>query len=386
MKTKKEKQRNLSERASVAVLAVIIVIALLPGCEKKQEPIRVGMATTLTGTASTWGASARNGVMLAVEEINKAGGINGRPIELLIRDDKADKAEALRVDKELIKEGVVAIIGHVYSTLTMSVRPVLSKENILVIALSTVKPEPAELRRNFLQVVLPLEKRAFHVANFSYKHANLRKVAVVYDTSNPKFTTTSFHHFKRQFETLGGEISGAVEFDPRKEFSAPSLAKEIMDSDAEAVFLLTNANHGALICQHLRMSGSEMKIIASVLSMADPNFISNGGKAVEGVLSLSNFNIESSNENFVDFKTRYDRRFGDRVSMMSQNGYEAAQILFSALLKTDDPGKLKAMALKQRVFNIFDEIIMEESGDLERQVFISEIKNGKIKIIGEFKE
>jgi branched-chain amino acid transport system substrate-binding protein len=74
------------------------------GCEKKKEPIKVGFVGGLTGRLSDLGSGGRNGVMLAVEEINNAGGISGRPVELITKDDKQDPEVAVKVDKELIDE------------------------------------------------------------------------------------------------------------------------------------------------------------------------------------------------------------------------------------------------------------------------------------------
>ncbi|MGM0427217.1 MAG: ABC transporter substrate-binding protein, partial [Thermodesulfobacteriota bacterium] len=106
---------------SILYLCVIIMISAGSlGCDREKEPIKLGFSGCLTGRLSDLGTSGRNGAILAVEQVNEAGGINGRPVELIVRDDRQNKAEALRVDQELMAEGVVAIIGHMTSTMSIT--------------------------------------------------------------------------------------------------------------------------------------------------------------------------------------------------------------------------------------------------------------------------
>ncbi|MBW1797231.1 MAG: ABC transporter substrate-binding protein, partial [Deltaproteobacteria bacterium] len=111
---------------TIILLLVSISMAVMWGCENK-KPVKVGFVGGLTGRLSYLGTAGRNGVILAVEEINEAGGINGRPVELITRDDGHDPKVAVKVDRELIGEGVVAIIGHMTSSMSMAALPLINK-------------------------------------------------------------------------------------------------------------------------------------------------------------------------------------------------------------------------------------------------------------------
>lgn len=91
---------------------------------------------TLTGRDSTWGISSRNAVSIALEQVNNGGGINGRPVQLIVKNDKANPETALQVDKELLDEGVVAILGHYLSSPSMKTVPFMNERKTLM--LSTV--------------------------------------------------------------------------------------------------------------------------------------------------------------------------------------------------------------------------------------------------------
>jgi len=366
----------------ISVLTAVLIVVVR---EYKQEkgPIKIGMVTTLTRGAPTSGINSRNAVMLAVEEINSLGGINGRPVELMVRDDKRDVEEALRVDQELIDEGVVAILGHGLSSITLKVLPLMNEKNVLIISHGSNTAELTGLDDNLIRVSVPITTLGPVTAYLAYSRLNLRKMAVAYDSSNPGYTESYYRYFKKQFENLGGEISVTVAFNSRNRLSFPDIAKEIMDSDPQGVFITANSIHGALICQHLRKINSQIAIIACRWGFGSPDFIRNGGRAVEGVFGLSEFNSDSSRESFQSFKNKFESRFGEKLNSPPQMAYEVALVLFSALSDTDDPKKLKAAILKQRTFKGLDgEIIIEEYGDPLRPLYIQKIQNGEIQTIG----
>ncbi len=379
--------RTLSKKGKIllAVIIVVSVVALVFGVREytgEKEPIEIGLSNTLTGMASSAGAQSRNGVMLAVEEANSKGGVNGRPIKLLIRDDKGDPREAVRVDLELIDLGVVAILGHFLSTPALAAVPLMNEKDILMIGLSTTTPKLTGLDDNFIRLNMPADKKAPLVADFVYNSLNLRKMVVVYDLSNRKYSEPFFRNFKKAFEKPGGVIIAAIPFDPREKYSAPDIAKQISDSDAEGLFLIANGIHGALICQHLRKSGSKINIIDAGWGFSDPAFIGNGGAAIDGVLSLDIFNMELPGESFRNFTANYESRFGQKVDLRAQLGYEAARILLAGLSKTDNPKKLKEAILEQKVFTVLGaDIVLDEYGDPIRSMYLQEIRNGKIETI-----
>ncbi len=367
----------------VAIISLsILIIAGLSGCERKKEPIRIGLASTLTGSTSTYGIHVRNGVILAVEQVNRSGGINGRPLELIIRDDKADPDEALRVDLELIESGIVALVGHYTSTLAVRTVPLMNERNILMIGATVSTAKLSGIDDNFIRLMLPVDQQAPLVAETFYEKFGLKEAAVVYDLANPDYSESYYRHFKKEFEKLGGGLSSAITFNSRKHFSAKDIANKITTSGSDSLFIIANATNSATICQHLRNAGSKIKIAASGWAFPDLDFIKNGGQAVEGVFSVTVFNREATSEAFRMYEKSYEERFGEQINMADYLGYEAAQVLIEALSKTDDPLKLKEIILQQSVFNGLDgKIIIDKYGDPVRAMYIEEIRDGAIRII-----
>ena len=90
----------------------LFLILPLSSCEQQQAPIKIGLSINLSGRGGEAGEQIRDGALLAVEAVNSAGGIKGRPLELLIRDDKNNAEGVKKADESLMNEDVVAIIGH----------------------------------------------------------------------------------------------------------------------------------------------------------------------------------------------------------------------------------------------------------------------------------
>jgi len=153
-----------------------------------------------------------DGLLKAVEEINSRGGVDGRPVELITKDDKQDPEEALRVDRELVDEGVVAIIGHMTSAMSMAVLPFINKEKILMISPTTSTNKLTGIDDFFIRIMEPHKSEIDHLARQAFKVMGLKKMAAIYDLSNRAYTEGYFHNFKQEFEGLGGKIIHAEHY------------------------------------------------------------------------------------------------------------------------------------------------------------------------------
>ena len=164
---------------------------------KDKEPIKIGLVTTLTGPASTAGTCTRNGALLAIEQANSRGGVNGRRVEAIIRDDKADPAEALRIDQELIDQGVVAFLGHYLSSVSVKVVPLMNEHNMLMLSLGAATGDLYALDDSFVRIMYANNIRAALAAQVTYRQLGAEKVSVAYDLSNAAYTRSAFELFRR---------------------------------------------------------------------------------------------------------------------------------------------------------------------------------------------
>ncbi|CAN2048713.1 branched-chain amino acid transport system substrate-binding protein [Candidatus Magnetomoraceae bacterium gMMP-13] len=357
---------------------IIFLIGMLPGCEKK-KPVKIGFAGSFSRQFSDMGIEGRNGVLLAIEQINKSGGIHGRPVELIVKDDQHDAKVAVQVDKELIAEGVVAIIGHMTSTMSMAVYPLINKEKIIMISPTSSTDELTGIDDYFFRITSASKTDSDQLARYAFKIMGLRKIRGLYDLSNQVYTEGYYRNFKTEFESMGGTLAPATTFISGKEVSYFKMAENLLDSDG--VFILAGPIDTAMICQQLRKLDTKIPIIASGWAKK-PDLLHHGGHTVEGVIFPQIFNEESMHKDYVRFKQQFIKRFGKKPNFVAAYSYEAAQLLFVALLKNRDPARLKDSILSQQIFSgLQGDIRMDKYGDRHRSGSLVTIRNNKFILI-----
>lgn len=374
--------KNCKKQSGTETFRLLILLLMIlfctAGCENK-TPIKVGFAGCLTGRLSDLGISGRNGVMLAVEQINKAGGIRGHRVELIIKDDKHDAETARRVDKELIQEGVVAIIGHMTSTMTMAVIPLINKEKIVMISPTASTNELTGIDDYFFRVTPSTIAEVEILAGYIFQTMGLKKMACVYDLSNRTFTEAWYQNFKKDFEKRGGKIIFTESFTSGKDMAYLDMTRNLLRSNPEGLIIIAGALDTAMICQQLRKLGSNLPVISSGWGNT-PDLIQHGGTAVEGVIVSQTYDYESLYEPYQKFKKAFAGRFGKDPDFGSIFGYEAARLLIQALSQDDAQENLKAALLRQKRLNgLQGEIRMDKYGDATCKRFLITVKDGQFR-------
>ena len=362
---------------AIWVLSILLLAGI--GCKKKENPIKVGFVGGLTGRLSDLGTAGRNGVILAVEKINSSGGINGRPVKLITKDDKQNAEVTLRVDRELVDEGVVAIIGHMTSTMSMVALPFVNKQKILMISPTTSSNELMGIDDYFIRVIPPNKSETDHLARHAFNVMGLKKMAAIYDLSNRAYTEEYFNNFKEEFEGLGGKINHLETFSSGKSMDFVKATDSLLKQDPDGVLIATGAPDVAMISQRIRMNGSKVPIFSCGWAMTAA-LIHDGGPAVEGVVFSQLFDRESRQKTYLEFKKRFEERFGEAPNFAAAHGYEAALALFKALSKNADPQELKATILQQNTIEgLQGDFKVDKYGDPQRKRLLITVKNGQFK-------
>ncbi len=374
---------SLSEywQGALFLLLAGILLILTPGCEKEKQPFKIGFAGGLTGRYSDLGTSGRNGVMLAVEEINKKGGINGRLVKLITKDDRQDPETAIKVDKELIKEGVIAIIGHMTSSMSLAVISLINKAKIIMISPTTSTNKLSGLDDYFIRVIPSSKAETDHLAGYIRKKTGITKVAAVYDSLNRAYAEDYFQNFKMAFENMGGKIIWTKTFKSGDESHFESLAISIINQEPDGILIIANALDTAMICQQIRKTGSKVPIISSGWAMTR-DLIHNGGHAVEGIIFSHLINKDSKDPKYLSFKKRFTERFAQEPDFAAIHGYVTANLLFRALSQNPDLKKLKKTILNIKKYDgIVGVFEIDKYGDPKRSRYLMTVKNGRFKTL-----
>ncbi len=355
----------------------VVWMVFASGCEREKPPIRIGFSGGLTGRYSDLGVGGRNGVQLAVEEINRSGGIQGRPVELIIQDDRQDPDMANQVDRELIRENVAAIVGHMTSAMTMAVMPLINAEKVLLISPTTSTSELTGIDDWFFRVAGTNDILATALADYLMNRTSIRRMAVMFDSSNRAYTESFIKAFRTRYEETDGRLTLVASFSGGNDSLRDVISQSLLHPACDGILILACGLDAAWICQQIRKQDPDVPIFATGWAMT-PEFLEHGGNAVNGVRFIDYFDWNSRRPVYLRFQKAYLERFASPPSFASIYAYETAQILFQALSRNPDPKLLKQSIVEIRRFEgMFQDVEIDSFGDAHRKPFLITAENGR---------
>lgn len=356
---------------------IILIFSIFFSCTQRED-IKIGFVAGLSGRRSQLGVSARNGVQLAIDHVNENGGINGRKVKLIIKDDKGDPETCGRMIGELVKEGVIGIIGPLLSNVATSAMTAIRGKDVLIISPTISTDALKSIDDNFLRVMPVSSIQAKGIADVILKDG-IEKISIVYDSSNKAYTEPIYLLFKALIEKEGKMITyvNALEEDSGQRYL--EIAKEIINSKPDALFIITSGIDAAFLCQQIRKSDKDIAFYGSYW-VKTGNIIEEGGQSVEGMKIVVPFEREIKTVEYLRFKNDYLNKFKTSPEFVSMYAYEAAQVLFTGVKKSQDlhVASIKTSILKTKHFNgLKDDFTIDEYGDAIRSHMIVIIKNEK---------
>ncbi len=354
-------------------LAALVLIA----CEKQPpEPILIGFVGTLSGHNATIGTNCRDATLFAIENLNKAGGIDGRQVKLLIQDIRNDAGTGKKAVQKLIDQRVVAIIGPMFSSMAVALAPVASRSETILISPTAGTTQLNGLDDNMLRLYPGSDVTSENLARYIIAH-HYRRVAIVRDRVNGAFTKDWEQLFSLKFPALGGTIIAAENYESGQE-SLFEVMSRALKKAPEAVLILADPIETALLCQQLPKLGKSPAIFATEWSLS-PELVADGGRAVEGIRVFHAVDINSAEPLFLDFKKRYFNRFMQQPTFPAILTYDATTIVLGALKAgVRDGSMLKKHLMQQESIKLLQTSIrFDRYGDVQRRFFLISVQDGK---------
>jgi branched-chain amino acid transport system substrate-binding protein len=346
-----------------------------------EPPILLGFVGGLSGRVADLGISGRNGAILAVENINSAGGVRGRQVKLLVMDDKQDGETAEQAVKDLIDNEVVAIIGHMTSSMSMQTVPIINERKVIMMSPTTTTTFLRKKDDYFYRVSNTTESYATKMARYLFDTLTIRNVAVVYDSRNKAYTESWLMDFRKEFEKSGGKIAAAVTFHSGPDVHLFDVVKQALVPGIEAMVIAASAMDTAMLCQQVRKMGKDITIAAAEWA-ATEKLVELGGVAVEGVIVSQFFDRNSSDPVYLKFRQEYKKRFGNEPGFASVNSYDAVNIVIEAI-KKQKAGKLLKKSIQQtsEYNGVQGPVRIDRYGDADRKTFLSVVRNGEFIVV-----
>jgi branched-chain amino acid transport system substrate-binding protein len=328
--------QNLSTRLMSGLL-MSCVLALLglctAGCTGPTDvnEIVVGHYGSLTGSQATFGTSTDNAIKMAVEEINAAGGINGKKIRLITYDDKGDSREAgTAVTRLVTKDNVVAVLGEVASGLSLAAAPICQENGIPMVSPSSTNPDVTKIGDMIFRCCFIDPFQGAVCAKFATEHPKLKAktAAILYDQSAP-YSKGLNEEFEKAFVKLGGKIVTKQTYqDGDQDFSAQLTV--IRSSKPDVIFIPGYYTDVGNIAVQARKLGIKTPMLGGD-GWESPKLGEVAGKAFNGCYYSNHYSPQDPNPKIQEFIKKYSAKYSGTPDSMAALGYDATYILAEAM-------------------------------------------------------
>ena len=363
------------------VISIFIVIIFLIGAgffffHKKQAPIKLGFSAGLLGLKSELGVSGRNGVELAVEEINLAGGIKNQKLELVVANDGNNSLAALEADRQLMQMGAKVIIGHMVSGVGKSTVKYANEKQFLLVSPTIATEELTGYDDNFIRIIASNSIQGKSLALAALQETGVARLAVVYDINNESFAKPIIQSFKQNTSGSRLLILDEMSFSGQYEFG--KIIDRLRVDEAEGVLLIASSLDSGMFCQQLRKKSLHLQVFAPMWTMTN-DFLQAGGEDGEGTYFVSQVDLSNQTQYYLRFRENYKNRFGEEPTFASILSYDAAKIAAFGIEEAgnDSAKKIKAAILSRGNFEgLQGQINLDAFGDMQCDYYLYRVQSG----------
>jgi len=350
-----------------------------------QDTIKIGFFAPITGPAAADGMSAKHAVELGLKELNDAGGIKGKKVELIIYDDRLKAEEAVAIANKLIeKDKVVGVVSGSYSGPTRVSAPIFQKAGMPMVAGYAVhpdvtwdpklkKPNDFIFRNGFLG-----EVEGAACAEFAVKNLKAKRISIIFMDND--FGRAISAGFAERAEKLGAAIltKQMYKFPGEKDFR-PFLTR-IKEGNPEVIFAAGYYNEAAAIVRQSKELGITSQILGEE-GFDSPKFIEIAGPTAEGVIIGTNLDRDDPRPLVQNFLRNYKKAYGEDADMVGASSYDAFMILVNAIEKAGvDPKAIQKALLETKDYNgLTGKISRFVQGEVVKPVQIQVVKDGKFR-------
>ena len=341
------------------------------------DNVRVGVFMSLTGSTANFGISSVNGIKLAADEVNAAGGINGKQIELLVQDDRSDANEAATiVTKFVTQDQVHAILGEVASSRSIAAAPIAQNAKIPMLTPSSTNPEVTRkgdyiFRSCFID---PVQGAA--IAQFAAKSLAAKNAAIMVDRKND-YSTGLEKVIKETFEKMGGKIVATQSYqEGDQDFNAQLTS--LKGSNPEVIFVPGYYNDVGLIAKQAREKGITVPLVGGD-GWDSVQLYAIGGSALNGSYFTNHYSPYDTDPKVQKFVNDYKSRYGTVPDALAATAYDAARIMFDAIKRSkslNGSDIRDALAATKDYPGVTGTVTFNENRDAVKPIVMIEIKDG----------
>jgi branched-chain amino acid transport system substrate-binding protein len=375
----KMRKKKVFQWLSLGILMLTLIFVSTPTVLAKT--IKIGVAGPFSGSAAGFGDNIKTGVMMKMEEINAAGGVNGMKLEVVWGDERCEPKEAGAVASSFaMDKNVLAVIGHVCSSPALTALPIYIRHGLVSISPTATNVTIGVAGKGwFFRNVYRDDFQGQFLANYVKKVLGMKRVAIFYE--NNDYAIGLQKAFSEEGKTLGIEVVGAEAYTSNTTDFGPQLTKILMEKP-DSIFLCGFYQEGALIARQARAQGFNGPLFGAD-GIDNTEYIQIGGKAANNTYLTVPFLAEAAGPEAAAFIEKFKARTGRDLDWMSANAYDCVGILAEVISKVGPDRKkirdgLAAMNSPETAYKgITGVTYFNDIGDCQKRAYVKMVKDGK---------
>lgn len=371
-------------------LSIVMALGCFAGCgsnETDSNTLLIGGTGPLTGATAIYGKAVENGIMLAVDEINAAGGVNGMKLEFSMQDDENDVTKAQNAYNKLKDDGMKAFIGTVTSKPCVAVAEIAESDNMFLLTPSGSSVDCTK-GDNAFRICFQDPDQGKASAEYIAANNIAKKVAVIYDSSDV-YSSGIYQTFKATAGEKGIEVVTEQAFTSSNNTDFSVAIQKIKESGAELVFLPIYYQQAALVITQASKAKLDTKYFGcdgldGIIKQLDKD-----ASLADGIMLLTPFSADSKDELSQKFTKAFKEKYNETPNQFAADGYDAVYALKAAIEEagvkdatisySDLCDALKGVMTKITVKGVTGQMTWDENGNPTKDPRAMVIENSAYK-------
>lgn len=342
------------------------------------DPIKIGHLASLTGSEAAFGTSSENGVRLAMEEQNAAGGILGRPIEIITVDDQSKNQEVNNCMMKLIQQDkVVAVIGEIASSNTIAAAPSAQRAKVPLVSPGATNPVVTQKGDYIFRVCYTDDFQGKTIAEFAFKRLGVKSAVIITDQASA-YSISLSKIVRDNFEKLGGKILDEVSY-KKTDNDYNAQINKALGAKPDVLFLTGYYTNVGNIIQTARKAGYKGPCVGGDGWDAEALY-QIGGKALDDCYFTNHYSPDAPSPRAKEFIAKYQSKHGVVPDAMAVLGYDAAIVLFDAIKRAgsaEGPKIRDALAATKDFPALTGNITIDKDRNAKKGIVVVGIKDSK---------
>jgi len=366
--------------AAVAILAAVLIIVtqFQKPKESTENVIKIGAILPLTGTSSLIGEWVKNGIDLAVEEINITGGVDGKKLEIIYGDSKNDPKEGIAVFNHMFSLYKMPVVISAMTGVTNAIIPIADKNKVVLFATAASASGLTDQSEWVFRLFITADIDAKTMAEFAINKLKIKTAGILHVNDDMGISFSKI--FKTTFENGKGKILFIEGFD-RGTTDFRNIIYKIKAYDAEAIYILGYDNNLGVLPKQIRENGIKSRFL-SIGTIAQQNVILQAGDSLEGAyFTTTEFSSElPKTEIAKNFSIRYKAKYGSDANYFAAFAYDSVSLIVNSIKRGGyESDKIRNSILEINNFpGVIGKITIKYNGDADFPMVVKTIKKGKV--------